>query len=73
MTDKQHAEALRQHRAALAAKFSRVMADFRREDERETAEHAVLVECCNCEGSGIGRLFSTCISCGGEGRIEEEE
>ena len=37
MTDKQHADALRQHREALAARFAQVMADCRREDEREAA------------------------------------
>jgi hypothetical protein len=73
MTDKQHSEALIHHRAALAAKFAKVMADCRREDERDAAAHAVLIECGNCEGSGIGRLFSACISCRGSGVIEEEE
>ena len=54
-------------------KFTQVLDDIRREDEREAAERSVLVECGNCEGTGLGRIFSSCISCGGSGRIEEEE
>ena len=72
MTDKQHFDLLLHHRAALAAKFRQVMEDCRREDERDAATHAVLVECGSCDGTGIGRLFGACISCSGSGMIEEE-
>lgn len=60
-------------RSYYRTKFQRLADDMRREDEREFASCAVLVECGQCDGTGLGRLFSTCISCGGEGRIEEEE
>jgi RecJ-like exonuclease len=73
MTEKPHTVEYLHYRAALASKFAKVMADCRREDEREVASRAVQVECGNCEGTGLGRLFAACISCGGSGRIEEEE
>jgi DnaJ-class molecular chaperone len=56
-----------------APRFAQVLADYRREEEREAAAHAVQVECGNCDGTGQGRLFTACISCGGSGRVEEEE
>ena len=73
MTDKQHADALRQHRDALAAKFAQVMADFRREEEREIASQSILVECGYCYGTGEGRLFSSCLNCRGNGVVLEDE
>ena len=41
MTDKPHTVAWYQYQAALAAKFARVMADCRREDEREAASNSI--------------------------------
>jgi hypothetical protein len=71
-TKEQHARWLELEQAKIA-KFARVAADCRREDERDTAYHAVQVECGNCQGTGLGWLFAACISCGGSGMTEDEE
>jgi hypothetical protein len=41
MTDKPHTVAWHQYQQALAAKFAKVMADCKREDEREAAANSI--------------------------------
>ena len=44
MTDKPHTVAWHQYQQALAAKFAKVMADCKREDEREAAAAEVQMD-----------------------------